>query len=268
MKSVTVEGRTLAAALKPMLLVIERRNTIPILSYVALKATSADLKIAGTDLDIEASTEIDVIDQSGEFDVCVPARTLFDIASQAGPATVKLSVSSQKQKTHDGKDYTAETVEIDVADGDARYTVHPLPTSDFPWLKPDLKFEPIESFTNGRLAALLEKVSPCISTEETRYYLNGVCWQIQGGSSRFTSTDGHRLASACYGSPDDPDAALSVIIPRKTVAVIQALTKGKDVTVAAPAADKVDGGGQLIRSTAAVIGICHSPLVGPGSYLR
>lgn len=231
MKSVTVEGRTLAAALKPMLLVIERRNTIPILSYAMLRVTAAELTISGTDLDIEISTAIDIIDQTEEFDICLPARTLFDIAAQAGPAPVKLSVMSQQSKSAKGDPYWSDTVEIDVADGDAKYSMQPLPATDFPTMKAGA-WAPIESFTNGRLAALLEKVSPCISTEETRYYLNGVCWQWAGGSSLFVATDGHRLATAKYGSHVDPDAAMSIIIPRKTVNVIQTLAKGKDVAIA------------------------------------
>ena len=239
MNSVTVEGSTLAAALKPMLMVIERRNTIPILSYVALRATSADLTVSGTDLDIEISTSIDIIDQAGEFHVCLDARTLYGIANQAGPAPVRMTRTSQEQKSGSGKKYTVETVDIDVADGDAKYSVQPLPVTDYPEMKSG-KFDPVETFTNGRLAALLDKVSPCVSSEETRYYLNGVCWQWRDGSALFVATDGHRLATATYGSPDDPDAKMSVIIPRKTVGVIQALTKGKDVAVAGMDGGKVD----------------------------
>lgn len=231
MNSVTIEGRTLAAALKLMLKVTERRNTIPILGYVSIAASGSELKIAGTDLDIEISTVIDIIDLTGEFSICLPAHTLFDIADRAGPAPVKMTIRREEGKSPRGESRFTDHVDIDVADGDAKYSIHPLPALDFPRMSLPGKLAPIENFTNGRLAALLEKVSPCVSSEETRYYLNGVCWQWQGGSSLFVATDGHRLATACYGSPDDPDATMSIIIPRKTVGVLMAMTKGKDVAV-------------------------------------
>lgn len=237
--NITVEGRTLADAMKPALFVIERRNTIPILSYVRLCLSGSELQITGTDLDIEISTFVDVIDASGKFEICLPAKMLHDISALAGPAPIKFTIGTRVD-TRGDKPLTLDIVKVDVADGDATYTIDsPLPASDFPEFK-QVDYKPIETFTNGRLAELLEKVSPCISTEEVRYYLNGVAWQYSGGICRFTTTDGHRLASANYGKVDDDSAAMSVIIPRKTVQLLQNFGRGKDIAVSGASAEKED----------------------------
>lgn len=237
--SITVEGRTLADALKPLLFVVERRNTIPILSYVRLSVVGSELHLTGTDLDIVISNVVDMIDASGKFDICLPSKILHDICALAGPSPVKFTIGTRVDSRGD-KPFTLDIVSVDVADGDAVYTIDsPLPASDFPDFK-QVEYKHIETFTNGRLSELLEKVSPCISTEETRYYLNGVAWQYRDGACRFTTTDGHRLASARYGKTDDENASMSVIIPRKTVQLLQSFGRGKDVVVAGGSSEKED----------------------------
>lgn len=236
---VTVEGRTLADAMKPLLFVIERRNTIPILSYARLSVVGSELHLAATDLDIVVSSAVDMMNANGKFEVCLPSKILHDICALAGPAPVKFTIGTRVDSRGD-KPRMVDIVNVDVADGDASYTIDsPLPASDFPDFK-QVDFKRIETFTNGRLSGLLEKVSPCISTEETRYYLNGVAWQYRDGTCRFTTTDGHRLASVNYGKPDDNEASMSVIIPRKTVQLLQSFGRGKDIVVSGGSLEKDD----------------------------
>lgn len=213
---VTIEGRTLRQAMRLIMAVIERRNTIPILSHAKLTLGTDGLKITGTDLDIEATVAIDVIDGAGEWSACLSASILDGIASAAGVATVRIEPNGDKAAT------------LTVDDGIATYELQALPASDFP----DMSIKRgklIETFTNGMLAETLDKVSWCISTEETRYYLNGVCWQSTSDGLRFVATDGYRLAICRYSTAEGEQ--FERIIPRKTVGLIAKHFAGKDVAI-------------------------------------
>lgn len=217
----TVEGRTLANALKIAVAVIGRRNTIRVLSYVKLTTLKDSLRIQATDLDIELTTHIDMIDRQGSEDICLPATHLYRIAKAAGPANITIKP--------DGESLTR----IEIDGGDAVFDVSPIKARDYPELQfymPAITTE--ERFTNGRLSQLLAKVSVAVSSEETRYYLNGVAWQSNGEQRTLVATDGHRLLAARYAK-DESAQTFSHIIPRKTVALLQRFTTGKDATAAA-----------------------------------
>lgn len=223
MKVVT-EGRALAAALKAVLTVIERRNMIPILGMARLQLQPGGLVITGTDLDLELRVTIDVIEVDGKpFDMVANARLLYAIMRFAGTAPVTLERVEEEQKSHktgDKKDVTVtlQHMKITIGDGDQTYRLmQEAKPADFPMLfDPDkpIEIEALEPFTNGHLTELLSSVSVAISTEETRYYLNGIFWQ----RGVFTATDGHRLVSRRYTATDETEIA--EIIPRKTVKVL------------------------------------------------
>lgn len=212
---VTIEGRTLRQAMRLIMAVIERRNSIPILSHARLALNADGLKITGTDLDVEATVSIDVIDGAGEWSTCLNASTINSIACVAGVAPVRIEPSDDNA-----------TITID--DGIATYELHAIASSDFPDMG-GKRGKLIETFTNGMLAETLDKVSWCISTEETRYYLNGVCWQSTPDGLRFVATDGHRLAICRYSAAEDEPSER--IIPRKTVNLISKHFAGKDVAI-------------------------------------
>lgn len=220
---VTVEGRALKQAMKLPRDVIERRNTIPVLSHVRLTLTADGLRVSATDLDVLVSTEVDVIDGQGEWSICVDAGVLDGIARVAGVMPVRITPDTETGAA------------IDVGDGAATYDVKTLPADDFPDMAAP-RAGLIETFSNGAFAEMLDKVSWCVSTEETRYYLNGVCWQINGNGRRFVATDGHRLA-ACRYSKEEAAGQDSRIIPRKSVALISRHFAGKDVKIFATEKD-------------------------------
>lgn len=211
---VTIEGRTLSQAMRPVTAVIKRRNTIPILGHVRLTLDADGLSITVTDLDIEATASIDVIDGTGEWSTCIEASALAGIARAAGVAPITIRPQA---------DSAVITVE------DATYEVQTLPPSDFPEMTGSKRGKLIETFTNGMLASTLDKVRWCISTEETRYYLNGVAWQSRPDGCRFVATDGHRMALCHYSSEAREQS--SRIIPRKTVGIISKHLAGKDVAI-------------------------------------
>lgn len=187
----------LTKALSAIGKVIESRNTIPILSHFRLDATPTGLNITGTDLDIEASTfvETDVIAPGA---VCVDAKLLSDIVRKAG-GDISLAVDNGQ---------------LVVKSGRSRFKLATLPVEDFPEFPTseyDAEFE-ID------LAALVGPVKFAISTEETRYYLNGVYFHSDGAlACTAVATDGHRLSR--HRGPVLPKFD-GVIIPRKAVGLL------------------------------------------------
>lgn len=186
--------RALAATTK----VVESRVSIPILSSVQLAAAGDGLAVTATDLDIIATAGVPA-EVTKPGNICVSAKLLNDIARKAtGDITMTL----------DGD-------KLLVKSGRSRFSLATLSAEDFPTLGDD-KFDAEFEID---LAALFAPVSFAISTEETRYYLQGVFFK--GGKSEAVATDGHRLGRH-YG-PELPDFD-GIIVPRKTVGL---LPKGK-----------------------------------------
>ncbi len=183
--------RALAATTK----VVESRVSIPILSSVQLAAAGDGLALTATDLDIIATAGVPAeVGKPGN--ICVSAKLLNDIARKAtGDITMTL----------DGD-------KLLVKSGRSRFSLATLSAGDFPTLGDD-KFDAEFEID---LAGLFAPVSFAISTEETRYYLNGVFFK-GGGKSEAVATDGHRLGRH-YG-PDLP-AFDGIIVPRKTVGLL------------------------------------------------
>ncbi len=220
-----VEGRVLAEALKPVCFVVESSNTYPILSYVKLKLDGTTLTVTGTDLNVEVAADIDVIDCAGEWEACVSARVLMQIAKVAGSMSVRIEPRDSVETNHKGKPTTVAEVLVTLDQGEAIYTLYPLSPDSFPSM-PGERGDKIEAFTNGQLPAMLNRVSSAMSTEETRYYLNGVCWSV---GQWFAATDGHRLFKLNYSPDGGP--MVQHIIPRKVVLLLSKFLAGADIAV-------------------------------------
>ncbi|MEE9984194.1 DNA polymerase III subunit beta [Agrobacterium pusense] len=193
--------RALAATTK----VVEARSTIPILSSVQLAAAGEGLAITATDLDISVTAGVPA-EVSKPGNICVSAKLLNDIARKAtGDITM-----------------TLDDDKLLVKSGRSRFSLATLSAEDFPTLGED-KFDAEFEID---LAALFAPVSFAISTEETRYYLNGVFFK--GGQSEAVATDGHRLGR--HIGPELP-AFEGIIVPRKTVGL---LPKGKVQVAVSP----------------------------------
>jgi DNA polymerase-3 subunit beta len=217
----TIERSTLLKALAHVQSVVERRNTIPILSNVLLDAQKSRLLLTATDMDIAIveSVEADVA-RSGA--VTVPAHTLYDIVR-------KLSEGSQV-----GIEAIADKGQVALRAGRSSFALASLPPGDFPHMAgSDLphQFE----LASAELKGLIDKTRFAISTEETRYYLNGIylhAGQSSGiGVLRAVATDGHRLARVEMALPTGADGIPGVILPRKTVIELHKLITETDATV-------------------------------------
>ena len=213
---ISVERSALLKAANRAQGVVERRSTIPILANVLIEAEGAEASLRATDLDIEVVERIPaMVAQAGAC--TVPALTLYEIAR-------KLPEGATVALTHDGA-----AGRLDVAAGRARFTLPTLPREDFPQMASS-EYDVTYSAKAGELRRLFEKASFAISTEETRYYLNGVFLHVaeREGAKRLraVATDGHRLACIDMAAPEGAQAAPDVIVPRKTVGELRKLLEG------------------------------------------
>jgi DNA polymerase III subunit beta len=220
---VTVERAALLRSLGHVHRVVERRNTIPILSNVLLRAEDGGMRLKATDLDIEV-TETIAADVSQAGSTTVPAYVIYDIVRKL-PEGAQVSLET-----------AGDNGQMQLRSGRSRFLLQSLPESDFPDLAAG---ELPHRFTlpAGELKRLIDKTQFAISTEETRYYLNGIYLHTldAGGQTvlRAVATDGHRLARVELPAPPGSEAMPGIIVPRKAVAEIQKLveTAGDGVLV-------------------------------------
>ncbi|MBV1917706.1 MAG: DNA polymerase III subunit beta [Sphingomonadaceae bacterium] len=205
----TIERATLLRCLSHVQSVVERRNTIPILSNVLIEAdTDGTLKIMATDLDLQVIETLGAVSVETSGAITVSAHLLFDIARKLPDGSqVSLDAADNKMLVKAGR---------------SRFTLPTLPRDDFPVIvEGDLptSFE-IPAVT---LAQLIDRTRFAISTEETRYYLNGIFLHVIDDELKAAATDGHRLARFTIKRPDGAEGMPDVIVPRKCVAELRKL---------------------------------------------
>ncbi|KXF79027.1 DNA polymerase III subunit beta [Paramesorhizobium deserti] len=224
---VTLERSNLLKSLNHVHRVVERRNTIPILSNVLLQADGASLQLKATDLDLEITeATAGMVEQAGA--TTVPAHLLYDIVRKLPDgAEVQLATNP------DGNS-------LAVLSGRSNFRLQCLPQSDFPELTAG-SFTHTFRLESTALKRLIDRTQFAISTEETRYYLNGIYLHaIESDGAlklRAVATDGHRLARAELDAPAGSEGMPGIIIPRKTVAELQKLVDDPDVAVTVELSD-------------------------------
>jgi DNA polymerase-3 subunit beta len=214
----TIERATLLKSLGHVQSVVERRNTIPILSNVLIEATADGLRLMATDLDLQIVETIAAqVETPGA--TTVSAHTLFDIARKL-PEGSQVSLAAS-----DGK--------MQIVAGRARFNLQTLPREDFPVIAEGelpTRFDlPAET-----LKQIIDKTRFAISTEETRYYLNGIFLHVSDDATpvlKAAATDGHRLARVTVARPDGAEGMPDVIIPRKCVGELRKLLDEVDGSV-------------------------------------
>ena len=215
----TIERSTLLRALGHVQNVVERRNTIPILSNVQLSADEAGLSLTATDLDL-AVLETVAADIQQPGGTTAPAHILHDIVRKLPDgAQVELDSSSD-----DGR--------LTVRAARSKFTLSCLPREDFPVIADgDLPHRFVLPSTD--LRRLIEKTRFAISTEETRYYLNGIYLHAPEDAAvlRGVATDSHRLAQVDIPLPQGAADIPGVIVPRKTVLEVHKLIEDGEVPV-------------------------------------
>jgi len=218
----TIERAALLKSLGHVQSVVERRNTIPILSNVKLEAGDGAVRLNATDMDLDIVEQV-VADVSTPGATTVSAHTLYDIVR-------KLPDGAQVSMDGGGDG------EVILSAGRSRFTLASLPTDEFPVLSGgELPHQ--FTLTAAELRGLIDRTRFAISTEETRYYLNGIYLHPaeRDGAPllRAVATDGHRLASVEVPLPAGAEGIPGVIVPRKAVAELRKLIdeSGDEVAV-------------------------------------
>ena len=218
----SIERSILLRAVSQAQSVVERRNTIPILANVLIEADNNTVQFRATDLDIEVLDKVKAqVERGGS--TTVSAITLHDIARKLPDgALVTLIYDSSKSRL---------TVEA----GRSVFSLTTLPKEDFPVMASS-EYEANFSAPAPLLRRLFDKSKFAISTEETRYYLNGVYMHVanaDGGQViRCVATDGHRLARIDAELPEGAADLPGVIVPRKTVGELRKLLDEDNTEIA------------------------------------
>ncbi len=206
--------------LKPLQLVagvVERRQTLPVLSNVLIKLDEDQLSMTGTDLEVEivGQTSLEETGESGE--ITVPARKLLDIC-RALPEGENIAFNYREDKAT-------------IAAGRSRFTLSTLPANEFPNVEEGsatLKF----AIPQQQLKGLINATSFAMAQQDVRYYLNGMLFEVESGKLTAVATDGHRLAMAVMDIEVSVPEKVQVVLPRKGVIELsRLLTDDGEATV-------------------------------------
>jgi DNA polymerase III subunit beta len=210
-----IQREDLLNPLQQIIGAIEKRQTMPALSNVLIRASVDSVSLTATDLEIELVTRIDMmVDQPG--DITLPARKLLDIC-KALPAESEISLTIKDDKAV-------------IQSGRSRFSLATLPASDFPVLdniKTGSEFE----IAQKTLKEMIEKTSFAMAQQDVRYYLNGLLLEVSPQLLRAVATDGHRLAYCEKQTTADIADIKQVIVPRKGVLELSRLLADVDDTV-------------------------------------
>lgn len=209
----TIDRAALLRALSHVQSVVERRNTIPILSNVLIKAEDGVLSMTATDMDLEINESVAANVEKGGA-ITAPAHTLHDIVRKFPDSEVTIELNN-------------EGTQITVSAGRSQFKLSCLPVADFPAIGAgDLP----QNFAvpAAELRALIDRTKFAMSTEETRYYLNGIYLheaEREGVAVlRAVATDGHRLARFEMPLPESAKGMPGIIIPRKAIMELRKLS--------------------------------------------
>lgn len=205
------------ALLQPLLVVssvVEKRQTLPILSNISIVVEGSTATLTATDLEVEISAKVPV-ESTGNLAATVPARKLVDIC-KAAPAgcLIKLDLSAEKLKVQAGR---------------ARFTLSVMDPREYPTLSLTGEISAIE-LTQAELHQLLALTQFAMAQQDVRYYLNGLFFDLQASSLTVVGTEGHRLALAKKDLAHREETR-QLIIPRKTILEMLRLLDSSDEKV-------------------------------------
>src|SRR5262245_48858599 len=212
----TTDRETLLRPLQLVTGVVERRQTLPVLSNVLVVAESGRVSITGTDLEVELVARVSGLEVSQPGECTIPARKLSDIWRSL-PESASVQVQGEGDRAS-------------VRSGRSRFALATLPASGFPAIESssqDLELR----VPRQDLQRLIQQTQFCMAQQDVRYYLNGMLFEVTRDHLRTVASDGHRMAK-CTVSVQTPAAAdrHQVIVPRKGVIELSRLIADGDVT--------------------------------------
>lgn len=210
---ITINRESLLRPLQVVSGVVEKRQTLPILSNVLLVVEGSKLTLTGTDLEVELTATSTDMQSSDEGEITLPSRKFMDICkSLPESSTLDIIVEENKAVIRSGK---------------SRFTLATLPSTDFPTSE---SITAAREFTisQGILKHLIDQTSFCMANQDVRYYLNGLLLELNPNSLRAVATDGHRLALSEKECEIQPGDINQIIIPRKGVMELTRLLSDSD----------------------------------------
>ena len=192
--------------------VIERRQTLPILSNVHLKIIGNQLTLTATDLELEMSAKGEIESSSGDLEITIPARKLLDICKAAPTdCLIKIEVIENKVRLQTGR---------------AKFALISMDAREYPNIAVSGEVTRVE-ITNTELKKMLGLTHFAMAQQDVRYYLNGLFFDVTENMLTVVGTEGHRLAMAksaitINGSPRN------LIVPRKAVMEMMRLLDDSD----------------------------------------
>ena len=220
----TIERAKLLKTLSHVQSIVEKRNTIPVLSNVRIEAMEDGISFKATDMDTEITEIVDA--KTAETGATTaPAHMLYDIVR-------KLSDGSDVELT-----FPDEKGQLTISSGRSKFSLSTIGVEDFPVISGD-KLPINFVMSKDELKDVIDRTQFAVSTEETRYYLNGIYVHAKNEGEtkvlRVVATDGHRLACVESPLPQGAENMNGVIIPRKTVGEVRKLlddTKAENIDV-------------------------------------
>jgi DNA polymerase-3 subunit beta len=211
---ITIKRENLLNPLQQVIGAVERRQTLPILGNVLLKANTDTISLTATDLEIEMVSTVDAV-STDEFQTTLPARKLLDIC-KALPEDTDI-------------EFNVEDNRVTLVSGRSRFSLASLPPKDFPGLD-DIAEQLSFTLKQSEFKALLDKTAFAMAQQDVRYYLNGILMEISEQTVKMVATDGHRLALSEINAEVSVEAPKQIIIPRKAVLELARLLESNDNT--------------------------------------
>ncbi|WP_136065004.1 DNA polymerase III subunit beta [Modicisalibacter radicis] len=207
------------ALLRPLSLVagvVERRQTLPVLSNVLIEVQDTQLALTGTDLEVELIGRIEPgqVDEPGS--ATVPARKLMDICKSL-PEQAEISFALEEGRAI-------------LRSGRSRFTLSTLPVAEFPNIEDSQASQEL-TLPRGTLKQLIDATSFAMAQQDVRYYLNGMLLELGHNLVRTVATDGHRLAMCTRSAEVNVEPTQKLIVPRKGILELVRLLDGSDEPV-------------------------------------
>lgn len=206
------------ALLRPLQLVagvVEKRQTLPVLSNVLLEVEGQQLSLTGTDLEVELVGRVTLEEVGQEGEITVPGKKLMDICRSLPDGSV-IEFEQDDQK-------------VNVRSGRSRFTLSSLPATEFPNIE-EIDGEESFSIEQGKLRRVIDRVGFAMAQQDVRYYLNGMLLEVHSNALRSVATDGHRLAT-CKVDASGPESTQQLIVPRKGVLELSKLLTDSEESV-------------------------------------
>ncbi len=203
----------LLPAIQSVIGVVEKRQTMPILSNILVNISDGTFKITGTDLEVEISTSFPIEDKSVTLDFTVPAKKLFDICKNLDSG-IDLNFELKENK-------------LVLKAKKSRFMLAILAAENFPNLDPMTSTSEM-SISQRDLKQLIDATQFSMANQDVRYYLNGLLFEVYNNELRTVATDGHRLAYSALESLTNlinipKDTTIQLIIPRKAITELNRL---------------------------------------------